>query len=456
MDLMYDEKIEMLFFKHIVSDHTLLARCLSIVTPENFKDKNIKKLVTFLVDYVEKYTDVPSIDQLNAISIEKVELMQPEKINIDWFLKEFETFSRHRQLELAIYNSLDLLQNHKYAEVEASVKAAVQIGLVKDIGTDYFSNPEERLKAVLNDNGMISTGWKAVDAKLYGGINRGEILLFLGQSGAGKSLFLQNMAVNYASVGLNVVYISLELSERLCSMRIDAMTTGYATTDVLKNITEVSMQVAAFKKKYKGNIQIKQMPSGITPNDIRSYIKEFEIQQCLKVDVILVDYLDLLMPNGKKISASDMFVKDKYVSEELRNLGIELKTLMVSASQLNRSSYDEVEFNAANVAGGLSKVNTADNVLGIFTTAAMREAGRYQLQFLKTRSSAGVGSKVDLKFNQRTLRIEDLDEDAEPMKSTTESVLDKIKYRNAPTTLDNSNVVEKVTNVRDLLAKLNK
>ena len=65
------------------------------------------------------------------------------------------------------------------------------------------------------------------------------------------------------------------------------------------------------------------------------------------------------------------------------------------------------------IAGGISKIQTADNVVGIFTSNAMRERGRYQIQFMKTRSSSGVGSKVDLKFNPETLRIEDLEEDEE-------------------------------------------
>jgi hypothetical protein len=54
---------------------------------------------------------------------------------------------------------------------------------------------------------------------------------------------------------------------------------------------------------------------------------------------------------------------------------------------------------------------TADNVIGIFTSRAMKERGRYQIQFMKTRSSSGVGQKVDLEFNLDTLRITDLNED---------------------------------------------
>jgi len=41
----------------------------------------------------------------------------------------------------------------------------------------------------------------------------------------------------------------------------------------------------------------------------------------------------------------------------------------------------------------------------------MRERGRYQIQLMKTRSSSGVGQKVDLEFNLETLKISDLPED---------------------------------------------
>jgi hypothetical protein len=54
---------------------------------------------------------------------------------------------------------------------------------------------------------------------------------------------------------------------------------------------------------------------------------------------------------------------------------------------------------------------TADNVIGIFTSRAMKERGRYQIQFMKTRSSSGVGQKVDLEFDVDTLKINDLMED---------------------------------------------
>jgi len=263
---------------------------------------------------------------------------------------------------------------------------------------------------IKDKNGQVSTGWKSVDDKLFGGFNRGELNIFAGGSGAGKSLFLANLGLNFALTGMNVVYLTLELSEELVSMRMDAMVTGIATRDIFKSLDDVEMKVKMIGKK-SGQFQVKYMPSGKTANDIRAYLKEYEIKMERKVDVLLVDYLDLLMPMGRKISAENLFVKDKYVSEELRNLAMEKNCVFVTASQLNRGAVEEVEFDHSHISGGLSKIQTADNVFGIFTSRAMRERGRYQIQLMKTRSSSGVGQKIDLEFNIDTLRITDMEQE---------------------------------------------
>jgi archaellum biogenesis ATPase FlaH len=242
------------------------------------------------------------------------------------------------------------------------------------------------------------------------GAYRGELNIFAGGSGAGKSLFLANLGINWALSGLNVVYLTLELSEGLVAMRMDAMVTGMATREIFKNLDDVEMKVKMIGKK-SGTYQVKYMPSGKTANDIRSYLKEYEIKTGRKVDVLLVDYLDLLMPMSKKISPADLFIKDKYVSEELRNLAVEKNCVFVTAAQLNRGAVEEVEFDHSHISGGLSKIQTADNVFGIFTSRAMRERGRYQIQLMKTRSSSGVGMKIDLEFNIDSLRITDLAEE---------------------------------------------
>jgi archaellum biogenesis ATPase FlaH len=435
----YDYEVQKLYLEMMLADAETFVRCQGIFDHTLF-DRKLQDAAEFIHQYAEEYTVLPDFEMVNASC--KTDLKTPGDLkdgHLEWLMDEFEQFTRHKSLERAIISSADLLEKHDYGAVEAMVKEAVQIGLARDMGTDYFGDPRARLMGLKDKNGQVTTGWTTLDRKLFGGMNRGELNIFAGGSGAGKSLFLANLGVNWALAGLNVVYLTLELSEALVSMRIDSMLTGITTKDIFKNIDDVEMKVKMIGRK-SGMLQVKYMPSGKTANDIRAYLKEYEIKCGKKVDVLLVDYLDLLMPIGKKISAENLFIKDKYVSEELRNLAMEKQCVFVTAAQLNRGAVEEVEFDHSHISGGLSKIQTADNVFGIFTSRAMRERGRYQIQLMKTRSSSGVGQKLDLDFNIETLRISDLPEDQQEDSQShsnsrgSSSIINQIKARSSTVT----------------------
>lgn len=428
----YGYDIQKLYLEMMLADAATFARCQSIFDHTLF-DRKLQLSAEFINEYVKEHSVMPTEQIVNAATDInfKVSLDLRDE-HFDWLLNDFETFIRHKGLEKAIMESANLLEKGEYGPVEEMIKKAVQVGLTKDMGTDYFADPRARLLKIKDKNGQISTGWKTMDDRLFGGMNRGELNIFAGGSGAGKSLFLANLGVNWALAGLNVIYLTLELSEELVSMRIDSMITGIPSREVFKSLDDVEMKVKMIGKK-SGSLQVKYMPSGKTANDVRSYLKEYEIRLGKKVDVLLVDYLDLLMPISKKISPADLFIKDKYVSEELRNLAVEKNCIFVTASQLNRGAVEEVEFDHSHISGGLSKIQTADNVFGIFTSRAMRERGRYQLQLMKTRSSSGVGQKIDLEFDIDSLRIRDLAEEEGYGNISTQSagsaLLNSIKNR---------------------------
>jgi KaiC/GvpD/RAD55 family RecA-like ATPase len=405
----YNYDVQKLYLEMFLSDAESFTRCQNIFDHENF-DQRLQKPAEFINSYVDKYKAIPDITIVNSQCGTDLATVNLPEENYDWLLDEFENFSRHKGLERAILKSADMLEKGEYSPVEKLIKDAIQISLNKDMGTDYFENPRARLERLKGSNGQISTGWPSVDKKLYGGFNRGELNIFAAASGGGKSLFLANLGVNWALAGLNVLYLTFELSEDLVCMRLDSMMTGVTTREIFKSLDDVELKVKMTAKN-AGSIQVKYMPSGKTCNDVRSYLKEYQVKKGIKPDVLLIDYLDLMMPLSVKVSPSDLFVKDKYVSEELRNLAMETKCITVTASQLNRSAVEEIEFDHSHISGGLSKIQTADNVIGIFTSRAMKERGRYQIQFMKTRSSSGVGQKVDLEFNVDTLRILDLNEE---------------------------------------------
>jgi len=390
----------------ILEDAASYVRVQNIYNPENF-DKSLRAAAEFIKEHSEKHKTLPDITQIAATTGLKLQAVPDlNEGHYEWFMEEFEAFTRRQELERAILKSADLLEKGEYGPVEKLIKDAVQISLTKDMGTDYFADPASRINNYFNSGGQVSTGWPQMDRLLYGGFSRGELNIFAGGSGSGKSLVMMNIALNWLQQGLSGVYVTLELSEDLTSLRTDAMLTNMSTKDIRRDINTTELKVRMMGKK-SGNYQVKGLPAQSNINDIRSYLKEYQIQTSKRVDFVMIDYLDLLMPISVKVNPNDQFIKDKYVSEELRNLAKELQILMVTASQLNRSAVEEVEFDHSHIAGGISKINTADNVFGIFTSRSMKERGKYQIQCMKSRSSTGVGQKIDLEYNIETMRITD-------------------------------------------------
>ena len=428
----YTADLQKLFLEMMMNDAQNYVRVQNIYNVENF-DRSLRDTAEFIKTHSDDHKTLPTYEQVQAVTgVELKPVPDITEQHNDWFLDEFEGFTKRQELERAILKAADLLEKGTYDPVEKLIKDAVQISLTKDMGTDYFEDPRARLMALKDNNGQITTGWPAMDRKLFGGMNKGELNIFAGGSGSGKSLFMQNLAVNWVTSGLNGVYLTLELSEGLSAMRIDSMLTNVSTKEIFKDLDTVEMKVRMTGKK-AGNLQIKYMPAQSNVNDVRAYLKELQIKNGWNLDFLLIDYLDLLMPVSARVSPSDLFVKDKYVSEELRNLAKELNCVFVTASQLNRGAVDEIEFDHSHIAGGLSKINTADNVFGIFTSRAMRERGRYQLQLMKTRSSSGVGQKIDLEFDVESLRIRDLgdDEEYKQFKKQSSSIYDQLKNKDS-------------------------
>ena len=423
----YGIETQKLFLEMMLHDAESFVRVQNIYNPENF-DRSIKPAAEFVRQHFEDHGSLPILAQVSAATgVRLNEIPELPDGSLTWFMTEFEKFTQRQELERAILKSADLLEKGEFAPVEKLIKDAVQISLQKDMGTDYFVDPRGRNDKYFNSGGQVSTGWPSLDKILYGGFSRGELNIFAGGSGSGKSLVMMNIALSWLEQGLSGVYVSLELSEELVGLRTDAMLSNMSTKEIRKDLETAELKVKMFGKK-AGQYRVKSLPAQSNINDVRAYLKEVQVQTGIKIDFIMVDYLDLLMPASVKVNPNDQFIKDKYVAEELRNLAQELGILLVTASQLNRGAVEEIEFDHSHIAGGISKINTADNVFGIFTSRAMKERGRYQLQCMKTRTSNGTGQKVELEYNIETMRITDLPEEAGSVSSFKKAnIYDSIK-----------------------------
>ena len=114
----YNEETQELFLKFLISDPDLFARCQNIVKPEYFNMK-YRQAVKLFISHSTDFNSIPTPEQVSAasgVTIEPIPNVTPD--HHDWFLKEFETFCRHKALEKAIIESTDLLEDQDYGAVE--------------------------------------------------------------------------------------------------------------------------------------------------------------------------------------------------------------------------------------------------------------------------------------------------------------------------------------------------
>jgi hypothetical protein len=179
----YDYDVQKMYLELMLSDAETFVRCQSIFDHTLF-DKKLQETAEFISEYVKGYNVLPEYNMVNTNC--KSNLKPPSQLkegHTTWLIDEFEQFTRHKSLERAIIASADLLDQHDYGSVEAMIKEAVQIGLARDMGIDYYEDPRSRLMGLKDKNGQVSTGWDTLDKMLYGGFNRGELEIFAGGSG---------------------------------------------------------------------------------------------------------------------------------------------------------------------------------------------------------------------------------------------------------------------------------
>ena len=400
-----------LLLEYLISSTDTFALCKSIVKSDYF-DPMYRKTVDFIHNYYDKYHITPNPDQIYAETEVKLKEQKVTHDQISYCANEVEAFCKRKAVEKAILAAPALAAEDKYSEVEQLYKDALTVSLNRDLGIQYFEDPLTRLESFAHTPLRTPTTWKQVDELLNGGLARTEILLFSANSGGGKSITLANLALNFLAQKLNVLYVTLELSENLVAQRFDIMYTGVPSVLWQKEYKEIAGSLTAIGP-HMGKLTIKHMPSGTTANSIRSYLKEFELKSGYVPDLLIVDYLDIMGAN-ERVSADNVWEKDKRATEQLRDIGFDYNMFIATASQQNRAALEAQELHQGHIAGGISKVNTVDVHISIILNSSMKAAGEVSFAFLKTRNSDGVGKMVHLVWDNKCLRIRNPRDDDGP------------------------------------------
>ena len=413
----YDISYQLYLLSQIFSTPDLYVRCKNVLKPDYF-DKEYHSSIQYVHDYSSKYNVTPTLNDIKHNADFMYSETPVQELNQQAVLDSIGEFCRHKALAHAIQQGMELVNQKRYGGIEELIREAMLVTVQNDLGLDIYEDPEAVITKLANTQGNFKSGWETLDYKLFGGFGRQELEIFAAASGGGKSVVLQNLAVNFSKAGLNGAYITLELASELVAVRIYGMMVNTAQNKVKVDIDETAAKVK-IEERSNGKLRIHRLPESVsTVNDIESYIRELQIKTGIKLDYVCVDYLDLLTsdrcgPNDK----SNAFVKDKFVSEELRALAMKMDLTVFTACQFNRSGVSGEDVKSqAQIAGGISKIYTADNVIYI---DARKDRGEMVFDFQKTRNSSAVGSRLIMSYDIDSLRVLDHPQTVQEMEINT-------------------------------------
>ncbi len=353
------------------------------------------------------------IDQIYSISEEE------RKIDYDWLLKTTEAWCKDKALHNAILKSIYIIdgKNDKLdrGAIPEILNDALSVSFDQNIGHDYLENAKDRWEYYHREENKIAFDLEMLNKITKGGVSLGTLNVLIASTGVGKSLVMCHMAAANISMGLNVLYITLEMAEERIAERIDAnlFDVDIQNIDGLSE-NNFSSHIQKLKEKINGKLIIKQYPTASAHSGhFRALIEELKLKKEFVPDVIYIDYLNIAASSRMK-NAGDTYTYVKSIAEELRGLAIEKKVPIWSATQTNRSGYQNSDVDLSSTSESFGLPATTDLMLALISTDELEDAEQMLFKQLKNRyNDLNKFKRFVVGIDKSRMRLYDVEEEAQ-------------------------------------------
>lgn len=223
-----------------------------------------------------------------------------------------------------------------------SLSDSSTISNVNEMSDDYLLLLKER-KRISDEGG--ADGLQGIPS-LLPSLNRyttgwlpGQLITVGARTGKGKSIFAVNCAIAAAQANSSVMLFSLEMSKTDIEDRVLAATTGIPM-DKLKqgDITEAEDKIIRQQMAEMANLKLTiDVEPKVTIDVIRARAQN-QAQTPAGLDFIIIDYLQLITPNGKFGSRQEAIAD---ISRNMKLLAKQLNVPIMVLVQLNREGKDD-------------------------------------------------------------------------------------------------------------------
>ena len=394
----YGKNFQEKIFQGLLTDRTWATQMTEVMTPSYFELKYLEYLTDKYFAYYLKYKDFPTQQLLISIIRDDlregkdtllrdqiVDFLQrvrgnPDVGDLQYVKDKALDFCKKQAMKDALEKAVDLIATDNMDPVVDLMKQALSVGTPQSIGHDFFNDCETRFMKIKRVT--IPTGLDLLDKQdvLNGGLGTGEIGVIIANTGVGKSHFLVNLGAEALRRGKNVLHYTFELSETAVGIRYDSNLCGISSSEVCDRKDEIMGYYSGVKL---GRLIIKEYPTGsASVMTLRNHIEKLLLKG-FTPDVIMIDYADIMRSSRKFDSLRHEL---KLIYEELRNLAMEMKIPVWTASQANRDSANSEVVGLENMSEAYGKAMVADVVLSLSRKAAEKSVGVGRVFVAKNRA----------------------------------------------------------------------
>lgn len=375
---------------------------------DKFQEQPTKLTLLTLVNRTETDTEIKLYKK--AI-VEKMFSIKEEEINLPYIEEETEQFIKQTRVFEAMLSAQIDVAEQNYGAIVSKMEEAVRVSFDKDQGVsiDDVDEAFERINLV-NDELAVSTGYKHLDSFLDGGLHPKEIYILAAIPGGGKTLFMGNVGINAYLEGHNVLRYTFETSVERLLMRDYSNLTNYSKTEMFLNENDVKDRIKEIADTVEGKMIIKEYNSNaVSSNDLIANINDLRMYQQFVPNIIIIDYINIMLPNDIRLSPENSYKYYKTVTEELRNIAKTFNIPILTATQINREGMGDRGgsksfISGKNIAESRGVIDTADVFLPIIQTATDKQKSRFYLVGDKSRNDRS-GWKIEYNIDYDHMKI---------------------------------------------------